>query len=123
MKKYIIPAVILLIGVAGIILYASFNPETSALFPSCPFYKLTGYQCPGCGMQRALHEILQGNLESAFLYNPLAFILFPYIIMGLYFVLAKESVRRNKIKNMLYGKTAAIIVICGVILFWVLRNL
>ena len=123
MKKYIVPVILLVVVVTGIILYTSFNPETSALFPSCPFHKLTGYQCPGCGMQRALHEILHGNFKTAFLYNPLPFILFPYILLGLYLVLSKESVRRNKIKNVLYGKVAAIIMICGVLLFWVLRNM
>ena len=123
MKKYIVPVILLVVVVAGIILYTSFNPETSSLFPSCHFYKLTGYKCPGCGIQRALHELLNGNLKSAFLYNPLFFILFPYILLGLYLVLSKGSVRRDKIKNVLYGKYAAIIVICCILLFWILRNI
>ena len=31
----------------------------------CPYKALTGFDCPGCGMQRAFIELLKGNLLSS----------------------------------------------------------
>lgn len=60
---------------AGIILSAAalgigatvffFNPATHAFFPVCQFHRLTGLNCPGCGMTRALHALLHGELLTA----------------------------------------------------------
>lgn len=50
--------------------------------PRCPFYSLTGYQCPGCGSQRALHALLHLNIPTAFTYNPLMVISLPYVLLG-----------------------------------------
>ncbi|HRW21715.1 MAG TPA: DUF2752 domain-containing protein [Bacteroidales bacterium] len=44
----------------------------------CPFKLLTGHDCPGCGMQRALIELLKGDIKSSFLHYPA---LIPIIIM------------------------------------------
>lgn len=40
--------------------------------PVCPFYLLTSWQCPLCGMTRSLEELLHGNIGSAVAYHPLA---------------------------------------------------
>ncbi len=37
--------------------------------PACPLYELTGLWCPGCGLTRATHAVLRGNLGAAFGYN------------------------------------------------------
>jgi hypothetical protein len=47
-----------------------FNPANGG-FPVCPFRALTGLLCPGCGSQRALHDLLHGNVTEAFRYNAL----------------------------------------------------
>lgn len=39
------------------------------MFP-CPVYKLSGFPCPGCGMQRAIIELLKGNIIDSFYYYP-----------------------------------------------------
>jgi hypothetical protein len=56
--KYILPVIIiaLLLGV-----YFLFSPTQFSFFPTCPFYKYTGFHCAGCGSQRALHHLL--NLD------------------------------------------------------------
>ncbi len=41
----------------------------------CPFYKLTGIPCPGCGMSRAFWHILKLDFATAWYYHPLAFFL------------------------------------------------
>lgn len=36
---------------------------------TCPYKALTGFDCPGCGMQRSFIELLKGNfLNSLYLY-------------------------------------------------------
>lgn len=37
----------------------------------CPFHAITGIPCPTCGITRGFSALLQGDLRSAFLYNPL----------------------------------------------------
>ena len=47
----------------------------------CPFKVLTGADCPGCGFQRSLLELLQGHwAESYHLYPPTV----PLLIVLLY---------------------------------------
>lgn len=43
-------------------------------FP-CPVRHMTGFLCPGCGMSRALGEMVQFHFTKSILYNPLAVIL------------------------------------------------
>ncbi|HNQ68586.1 MAG TPA: DUF2752 domain-containing protein [Bacteroidales bacterium] len=50
----------------------------------CPVHHLTGYECPGCGMQRAIIELLKGNLWESILYYPA---LIPLIIMFIVLIL------------------------------------
>ena len=52
-----------------VLLYVS-DPEHSTLHHlPCPFHWLTGWHCPGCGTQRALHDLLHGRLAEAFGHN------------------------------------------------------
>jgi hypothetical protein len=36
----------------------------------CPFKKITGLDCPGCGFQRSVIALLQGDLVQSFIYYP-----------------------------------------------------
>ena len=46
------------------------DPEGGGFLP-CPFRTLTGLLCPGCGSQRALHDLLHGRLGEALGHNGL----------------------------------------------------
>lgn len=49
-------------------------------FPSiCLFRNLSGAQCPGCGMTRAIVCVLHGDLGHAMQYNGLVVIVFPLL--------------------------------------------
>lgn len=52
----------------GAMLY-SFDPEGGAPYLPCPFRWITGWLCPGCGSQRALHDLLHGRIGEAFGHN------------------------------------------------------
>jgi len=57
----------------------AFDPGRVRIFPVCPFHQLTGLWCPGCGTTRALHQLLHGNLTTAFRLNPLAILMLPLV--------------------------------------------
>lgn len=61
-------AVAVLAGMAVVYL---FNPVTSGFYPACHFHQLTGLNCPGCGMTRATHALLHGDLATALRDNAL----------------------------------------------------
>lgn len=42
-----------------------FNPATHGFYPACQFHRLTGLNCPGCGMTRATYALLHGELATA----------------------------------------------------------
>lgn len=46
---------------------------------ACPFYKITGLLCPGCGNSRAALALLRWDLPAAFGYNPLFALEFFYL--------------------------------------------
>ncbi len=59
--------------------------KLQALFLPCPFKSLTGIDCPGCGFQRSLYALIEGNwAESYHLYPPTV----PLLALAL-FALAK----------------------------------
>ena len=55
-------------GLAAIV--ALNDPAASnSHFPPCIFHATTGLWCPGCGLTRGLHQLLNGHLGAAVSYN------------------------------------------------------
>jgi hypothetical protein len=50
-------------GIAATVFF--FNPSANNFYPVCQFHRLTGLNCPGCGMTRALYALLHGNFSTA----------------------------------------------------------
>lgn len=69
----------LVAGAALVVLYlfARFDPSEHSFFPRCLFHTLSGLDCPGCGGQRALHQLLHGHLNLALQSNALFVCLLP----------------------------------------------
>jgi hypothetical protein len=111
---------LLLFSVALVIL-GLFNPEYYH-FPRCPFLSLTGFQCPGCGSQRAIHALLHGHILYAFRMN---LIFIPGIIYaGTGFLLSAFNPNGwSVLQRKWYGQRAAYIALMIIIVFWIGRNL
>src|SRR5690554_8210264 len=45
-------------------------------------YYFTGFYCPGCGSQRAIHLLLHGDIIGAFRFNPLMVLTIPIMVYG-----------------------------------------
>jgi len=102
--------------------YYFYNPAESQLFPKCPFLYFTGYQCPGCGSQRAVHAMLHFDFKEAFSHNALLVASVPYVVAGLLFNHEKVRSRFPKTRKVLFGQQAIFVVLATVILFFVVRN-
>ena len=76
----ILYAALAAIGSSGLAILYLFDPRESGVYPVCPFFGLTGCYCPGCGTLRAIHQLLSGNLASAFGFNPYTMLALPVIV-------------------------------------------
>jgi hypothetical protein len=107
-----------------VVLYRNFNPIQSNLFPKCPFRVLTGYMCPGCGAQRALHYLFNFDVLNAAKQNFLLVASIPYVVLGLAFDhLLKPTAQLAQWRKRLYGKNAIVVVLVLIVGFWVMRNM
>jgi len=92
-------------------------------FPKCPFLWLTGLKCPGCGSQRAVHQLLHGNFLEALSLNFLLVVSFPYVLFGLVLEYTHWGQQRFEIRRTWYGYRAALIALFVVLGFGILRNI
>lgn len=98
------------------------DPNKHAIFPRCLFYSLSGAYCPGCGSQRALHNLLHLNIGGVVRHNLLflpagAFIIYHYSRSLI------DRVFKVNLPNLFYKKNTPWIVLAAVILFFIARNL
>ena len=110
--------------IIGAYLYSQYNPEDYILFPKCPIYTLTGYKCPGCGSQRALHNLFHGNFLTAFMYNPLMILLIPYVFLGIYieYIANKSNQLIVRLRDIFFEKWALLVLAVIILLYTMLRN-
>jgi len=109
-----------LLAVGAAYLFA-FEPGRTGFFPICLFRFLTGYQCPGCGSTRALHQILHGHLVAAFMLNPLFLIALPFIFYA--FLRYTITVLRGGVPRPNALPASYIYAIFFVVVsFWIFRN-
>lgn len=80
-KRRSIVVIAFLVVVAMLSVYFYFDPNDSVFFPRCVVKQLTGYDCPGCGSQRAIHALLHGDIVTAWRYNALMLLLLPLSLM------------------------------------------
>ncbi|MFO7574245.1 MAG: DUF2752 domain-containing protein [Bacteroidales bacterium] len=117
----------MLLGLALLLLaglYYLFDPATGLAFPKCPFKLLTGLECPGCGSQRAIHQLLHLNLWAAMKENFLMVVSIPYVVAGLAIDFGgTKSLKAQRIRSKYFGSKAAKTVLAVIIIFWVVRNL
>lgn len=114
-------AVISIAAVSLVIaVYALLDPARLP-FPRCPFLSLTGFKCPGCGSQRALHQALNLNPAGVLHYNAILAIMIPLML----FLLAASLLgsRFPALKRAAENKYLGWAVLALTLLWWVLRNI
>lgn len=116
MRKKIL---ILLLCICGAVLFFVLDPESN-FFPKCIFRSITGYSCPGCGSQRAIHDLLHLDLAGAFRHNAFLVCSIP-LVLGLIFLERRKSTNK-KIHALFNSPVFIVLLISLVIVWWILRN-
>lgn len=108
-------------GITFIVVYGLFDPAHFH-FPPCPFKTITGWLCPGCGSQRAIHQALHGQLGNSFQLNPL---FLPAVAYGVSSFIAAKFFPEcwPFLRKKFFGLHAAYISLLVIITFWIGRNI
>lgn len=124
MRKGVIRILCFLVPVLLIIYYYNYFGSSGNDGLVCVFNKQTGWLCPGCGGQRAIHALLHGDFIEAFQLNPLIYILLP-LLSFLYLALVEVYVLKNKTFLMKYAipNWFAYSLIGILIIFFIVRNI
>jgi len=110
----------ILIGIA--VLFYFLDPVQHSLFPQCIFHSISGYHCPGCGSQRAIHSLVHLNFAGVVGNN---FLFLPALLLIAYHYIRPplNNFMKWKLPNIFYSKKTPWIIFAVVVLFWILRNL
>jgi len=115
--------IIIFITAAFLVLfYFYINPYQFGYLPKCPLYSSTGIYCPGCGSQRAIHELLHLNFLGFIRQNTLLLLLILLLIYHGVVILANSYFNKTW-KSLLNHKKTPYFLLVIAILFWILRNL
>lgn len=116
----LVPAVL---AMAGIVYYV-FDPSNTELsFPKCPFHLLTGYQCPACGIQRAFHCLMHGDIMQALQYNYFFIVSIPLCVLAIMAEWYNYSHRFDWAEKIVNSKYTLISFAILFVLWWILRNI
>ena len=118
-NRYIRFSIFIIAAGAILLLYFFVEPKNGIL-PKCFFHELTGLYCPGCGVQRSFHALLNGHIITAIDYNLLFILFLPLVI---YFILAFTWGKKYSTSSFIYKPAFSFTVLIVVVSFWVLRNL
>ncbi len=113
LKVLIINILILLL----LIVYYYLNKYFHIGIP-CLFYKITNLKCPGCGITRMLFSILNLKFKSAFFYNPVVFILLPFLVFYIFYheyIYITKRKNNLKIPDFIYYLIIIILIIFGIV--------
>lgn len=107
-------------GLLGVYFYLD---PAQHFFPKCPFLWLSGWKCPGCGSQRAVHHLLHGEITEALRLNFLLVLSLPYVLFGLVLAHTPWGARQVSLSRRWYGYAAALVALSAVLGFGVARNI
>lgn len=120
--KFVINGGLLIGFMVLAVLFFVLDPAEHILFPRCIFYSLSGYYCPGCGSQRAIHSLLHLNIPGVVQNN---FLFLPAVLAIAYHFLHSVLNRwlNWRLPNIFYMKNTPWVIFGIILLFWLLRNL
>ena len=89
---------------------------------ACPFYKITGLLCPGCGNSRAAMALLELDIQGALGYNLLFPLEFLYIAW-VYCCCCRQYLKTGRFTYRPPFVAADITLLILLLIWWVVRNL
>lgn len=103
-------------------LYFFIDPSKSAFFLKCPLKTISGYECAGCGVQRAFHSLLHLRLLEAFKLNPLFVISIPTVVLLWVVYFSTDEKFQLRMGGFLKSSTFVLVVLIIVFVFSFLKN-
>lgn len=104
--------------------YSPSDSTNSMFFLFCPFNRLTGLYCPGCGMTRAAHELIHFNILNGIRDNALIVLL---IGPGIAYCVFREYINyifdRRLLPAPRISNWMIIVLVTLIISFTILRNI
>lgn len=119
-KKKILVILAVFIGL-GILF--KINPESDSFMPRCLFHFITGWDCPACGTQRALHQILHLNFRAGIAYNPFLFVSLPYLGALTICQWFNDHGRFDKLKHLCHHPLLVRTYLAALVCWWIFRNI
>ena len=113
---------IIFLFLGGITLY-SLNPAQYWFMPKCPFKLLTGLNCPGCGIQRAVHALLHGKFAEAIGFNYFLVYSVPYASSFVVLWLMPDNKVREILRAVIENKYVVDFYIISFMIWLVVRNI
>lgn len=107
---------------ACMVLFFAVDPESAPFMPRCPFKWLTGYDCPACGVQRALHRLLHLRFGEAFACNPFLVVSMPYLLALVACKCFDGSGRMAALERFCHHHRTVGVYLLLMTAWWVLRN-
>ena len=105
----------------GVWLLLRYDPNAVGnFFPKCIFHETTGYWCIGCGLTRALHALVHGDVARAFSMNPLAMLVLPLMPLML---LHERGVRPALLQPLMSVVMTPKLWLILLPAYWIARNL
>ena len=120
MKKIVAVVIACILG--GVILY-NLNPTEYYFMPKCPLKLITGLSCPGCGIQRAIHALLHGEIVKAISFNYYLVYSGPYAASFILLWLLPENTYKEKFRSVIENKYVVDFYIFSFIIWMVMRNI
>jgi hypothetical protein len=77
----------------------------------CPFKYFTGIDCPGCGFQRSVVALVQGDLNKSFALYPPAIPLLLFFAYGIADNYFKLDTKKSAVKKTLFMIVGSIVLI------------
>ena len=116
------PLGLLAAGLAGAAYLYTRNPHLPGqALPFCPWRRVTGLQCPGCGGTRMAWDLLHGDLLAAWHDNAALLLALP-LVAAWYLVRLRHGLAGRRWKLRL-GPRAVTAILVGAVLWTVGRNI
>lgn len=100
------------------ILYGLFVMHTGIGVP-CIINLITGYKCPGCGISRMCMALMRLDVNSAYNYNKVLFLLLPILLAvfsyQLYRYIRYNNTKLTKVQSAILYIAVALLLVWGVV--------
>ena len=113
---------LLIVLLCGTWLYC-FNPTQFIFSPKCPFKMLTGWDCPGCGIQRAIHALFHGHFIEAISYHYYLAYSLPYALSFVVVWVAPDYGWSQKLRNFIQDRRVVYFYIITYFIWLFVRNI